>query len=155
MDLSRRLKWTIVVRLPTVCPSVRPSPVRRYLFTFATSSLKPLNGIPRSLTGSKILTSSTKFVFFGPIGKTRWPPGPPIGWFLFDFFSETIERNTTKLYWKQDINILYLVCVFSGHLGNENCRPGRPVKKMAHYTQVNDMSPFRPLVFIINLKAIN
>ena len=31
--------------------------------------------IRRNLTGSKISTSSTKFVFIGPIGKTRWPPG--------------------------------------------------------------------------------
>ena len=31
-----------------------------------TFLLKPLNGIQGNLTGSKILTSSTKFVFFGP-----------------------------------------------------------------------------------------
>ena len=42
--------------------------------TFLTSPLKPLNQIQRNLTGSKISTSSTKFVFFGPIGKTRWSP---------------------------------------------------------------------------------
>ena len=39
--------------------------------TFSTSSLKPLNRIQRNLTGSKISTSSTKFVFFGPIGKNK------------------------------------------------------------------------------------
>ena len=44
--------------------------------TFSTSSLKPLNGIQRNLTGSKISKSSTKFVFFRPIGKIRWPPCP-------------------------------------------------------------------------------
>ena len=32
--------------------------------TFSTSPLRPLNGIQRNLTGSKISTSSTKFVFF-------------------------------------------------------------------------------------------
>ena len=53
--------------------------------TFSTSPLKPLNGIQRNLTGSKISTSSTKFVFFGPIGKTRWPPWPLIGWDISDF----------------------------------------------------------------------
>ena len=42
--------------------------------TFSTSPLKPLNGIQQNLIGSKISTSSTKFVFFGPIGKPRWPP---------------------------------------------------------------------------------
>ena len=36
--------------------------------------LKPPDRIQRNLTGTMISTSSTKFVFFGPIGKTRWPP---------------------------------------------------------------------------------
>ena len=80
--------------------------------TFSTSPLKPLNGIQRNLTRSKISTYSTKFVFFGPIGKTRWPPWPLIGWDIFDFSSETAERNSTKLDRKQDLNVLYQVCVF-------------------------------------------
>ena len=80
--------------------------------TFSTSPLKPLNGIQRNLTGSKISTSSTKFVFFGLIGKTRWPPWPLICWDIFDFFSETADRKSTKLDWKQDLNVLYQVCVF-------------------------------------------
>ena len=79
---------------------------------FSTSPLKPLNGIQRNLTGSKISTSPTKFVFFRPIGKTRWPPWPLIGWDSFNFSSETAERNSTKLYRKQDLNVLYKVCVF-------------------------------------------
>ena len=65
--------------------------------TFSTCPLKPLYWIQQNLTGSKISTSSTKFVFFRPIGKTRWPPLPLIGWDIFDFFSETAERNSTKL----------------------------------------------------------
>ena len=80
--------------------------------TFSTSPLKPLNGIWRNLTGSKILTSSTKFVFFGPIGKTRWPPWPLIGADIFDFSSETAERPATKLDRKQNLNVLYQVGVF-------------------------------------------
>ena len=40
--------------------------------TFSTSPLKRLNGIQRNLTESKNSTSSTKFIFFGLIGKTRW-----------------------------------------------------------------------------------
>ena len=40
--------------------------------TFSTSPLKPQNGIQRNLTGRQIFpTSSTKFVFFGPIGKKQ------------------------------------------------------------------------------------
>ena len=79
---------------------------------FSTSSLKLQNGIQRNLTGSKISTPFTKFVFFGPIGKTRWLPWPLIGWNIFDFSSEITERNSTKLDRKQDLNALYKVCVF-------------------------------------------
>ena len=87
--------------------------------TFSTSSLKPLNRIQRKLTGSKISTSSTKFVFFGPIGKTRWPPQPLIGWDIFDFFSETAEQNSTKVDRKQNLNVLYQVCVFGADRKNK------------------------------------
>ena len=80
--------------------------------TFSTPPLKPLNGIQLNLTGSKISTSSTKFVFFWPIGKPRWPPWPLIGWNIFDFSSEIAERNSTKHDKKQDLNVLYQVCVF-------------------------------------------
>ena len=87
--------------------------------TFSTSPLKPLNGIQRNLTGRKISTPSTKFVFFGPIGKTRWPPWPLIGWDIFDFSSETAERNSTKLDRKQDLKALYQVCVFRADRKNK------------------------------------
>ena len=89
-------------------PSVRPS----LTFTFSTSPLKPLNRIQRNLSASKISMSSTKFVFFRLIGKTRWPPRALIGWDTFDFFSETTEGNAKKLDMKQDLNVLYHVCVF-------------------------------------------
>ena len=79
---------------------------------FSTSPLKPLKGIQQHLTGSKILTSSTKFVFFGLIGKTSWLPWPLIGWDIFNLSSETAEGNSTKLDRKQDLNVLYQVCVF-------------------------------------------
>ena len=113
MHLSRRLKfgssallWSRVVRRPSVVrPSVRPS----LTFTFSTF-LKPLNGIQQNLTGSKTSTSSTEFVIFGPIGKTKWPPWPLIGWDILDFFSETAEWNSTKLDRKEDLNVLYQVC---------------------------------------------
>ena len=112
LSRSRRLKCTIVIMH-------YPSYVRRQLFTFSTSPLKPLNRIQRNLTGSKNSKSSTKFVFFGPIGKTRWPPWPLIGWDIFDFFSKTTEWNSTKLERKQDLNVLYQVCVFRADRKNK------------------------------------
>ena len=87
--------------------------------TFSTSPLKPLDGIRWNLTGSKISTSSTKFVFFMPIGKTRWPPWPLIGGDIFDISSETAERNSTKHDRKQDLNVFYQVCVFRGDRKNK------------------------------------
>ena len=63
--------------------------------------------------------SSTKFVFFWPIGKTRWPPWPLIGWDIFYFSSETAERNSTKFDRKQDLNVLYQVCVFRADRKNK------------------------------------
>ena len=87
--------------LPSLCFSGRSEKDGRpglwLAETLSTSPLKPLKGIQRNLIESKIPTSSTKFVFFGPIGKTRWPPWPLIGWDIFDFSSETAERNSTKL----------------------------------------------------------
>ena len=87
--------------------------------TFSTSPLKPLNGIQQNLTGSKISTSSTKFVFFGSIGKTRWPPRHLIGWDIFDFSFETPQRNSRKLDRKQDLNTLYQDCVFRADQKNK------------------------------------
>ena len=87
--------------------------------TFLTFPLKPLKGIQQNLTGSKILKPSTKFVFFGPMGTTRWPPWPLIGWDIFEFSSETAERNSTLFDRKQDLNALYQVCVFRADRKNK------------------------------------
>ena len=103
--------------LPSLCFSCRSEkqdgrPGLWLAKTFSTSPLKPLNGIQRNLIGNKISTSSTKFVFFGLMGKTRWPPWPLIGLDIFDFSALTVERNSTKLDRKQDLNVLYQGCVF-------------------------------------------
>ena len=37
---------------------------------------------------------------------------PSLTFQIFDFSSETAERNSTKLDRKQDVNVLYQVCVF-------------------------------------------
>ena len=90
--------------------------------TFSTS-LKSLNGIQRNLTGSKLFTFSTKFVFFGLIGKTTWPSWSLIGWEIFDFSDETAERISKKLDRKQDLNVLYQVCVFRADRKNKMAAP--------------------------------
>ena len=90
--------------------------------TFSTS-LKLLNRIQRNLTGSKISTSSTKFVFFRLIGKTRWLPQPLICWDISNFSSETVELNSTTLDRKQDLNVLYQVCVFRANWTNKMAAP--------------------------------
>ena len=110
--------------LPNLCFSGRSGkqdgrPCLWLAETFSTSPLKPLNGIQRNLTGCKISTSSTKFVFFGLIGKTRWPPWSLIGWYIFNFSSETSKQNSTKLDRKQDIIVLYQVCVFRADRENK------------------------------------
>ena len=57
--------------------------------------------------------------FSGRSEKTRWPPWPLIGWDIFDFSSETAEWNSTKLDRKQDLNVLYQVCVFRADRKNK------------------------------------
>ena len=64
-------------------------------------------------------TFSTKFVLFWPIGKARCPPLPLIGWDIFDFSSETAERNSRKLARKQEFNVIYQVCVFRANRKNK------------------------------------
>ena len=49
--------------------------------------------------------------FFADL-KNKMAPWPLIGWDIFDFFSETADRNSTKLDRKQYLNVLYQVCGF-------------------------------------------
>ena len=44
---------------------------------------------------------------------------PSLTFHIFDFFSETAERNSTKLDRKQDLNVLYQVCVFRADRKNK------------------------------------
>ena len=64
---------------------------------FFSTSLQLLNVIQRNLSGSKISTSSTKFVSFWQIRKPRWLPWYLIGWDIFHFFSATAEWNLKNL----------------------------------------------------------
>ena len=44
---------------------------------------------------------------------------PSLTLHIFNFFSETAERNSTKLDRKQDLNVLYQVCVFRADRKNK------------------------------------
>ena len=86
--------------------------------------------------------------FSGRSVKKRWPPWPMIDWDIFDFSSETAERDSKKFDRKRDLNIFYTKFCFSVWWVNKNYRPGRSVKKVAHCTQVHDMWSFGPLVYV-------
>ena len=50
--------------------------------------------------------------FSGRLEKQGDSPGLWLAETFFDISSETAEQNSTKLDWKQDLNVLYQVCVF-------------------------------------------
>ena len=79
----------------------------------STSPLKPLNGIQRNLTRSKISTSSTKFVVFFWADRKIKMAALACDWLRhFRLLFRTTEQSSTKLNRKQDLNVLYQVCVF-------------------------------------------
>ena len=105
VHLSRRFTCTIVI---TRCPSLT-----FHIFDFFSETAER-NSTKLDRTGSKISTSSTKFAFFGPIGKKQ--DGHP-GLWLAETFSTSplkplsgIQRNLTAI--KILNNVLYHVCVF-------------------------------------------
>ena len=85
--------------------------------TFFTSPLKPLNGIQRNLTGSKILTSSAMFVFFQFIQKNKMVA-----------LTETISTSLTPLTGIQrnltgsKSSTSTTKSVFLGPIGKQDCR---------------------------------
>ena len=109
---------------------------------FSTSPMKLPNRIQRNLSGSNISTSSTKFVFFRPIGKKDGRPGH---WLPRDFrlhlwteFNETWQEAKSQ----DPLPSFY----FSGSV-NKNGRPGRFLEKVAHCTRVHAMLLFGPRVY--------
>ena len=79
--------------------------------TLSTFPLKPLNGIWWNLTGSKISASSTKFVFFVPIEKNNMAALASDWWRHFQLLLWNRWTEFDKHGRKQDLNVLYQVCV--------------------------------------------
>ena len=48
---------------------------------------------------------------------------PSVNFHIFNFFSETAERNSTKLDRMQDFNVLYQICVFRADRKNKMAAP--------------------------------
>ena len=90
---------------------------------FFTSPMKLINRIQQNLIGSKISMPSTMFVFFGLIGKIRWPLQPLIDWNIFTFFSEIAKQNLWELDRNQDLNVLYEDCVFRAYKKKQDVGP--------------------------------
>ena len=82
--------------------------------------------------------SSTTFVFFGPIGKTRWPPWPLIGWDIFDFSSVTADKIQLNLTGSK-ISTSYSTYVFFGLIGKTRWPPG------LWFAETFSSSPLKPL----------
>ena len=82
------------------------------------SSLKPLGQLKPNCPGMIIGRSSTKCVFFMPIGNPRWPPPQdrltlnPMGKCSNAFFSETTNMIKAKLYMNVYWMVLYNLKVF-------------------------------------------
>ena len=113
--------------------------------TFSTSPLKRLNGIQRNLTGSKISTSSTEFLFFvvrknkmAALASDLMRHFRLLLWNRWTEFNETWQEARSQ----HPLPSLY----FLGRSVNKNVCLGRSLKKVAHCTQVHDMLPFGPLV---------
>jgi hypothetical protein len=71
--------YTFLVHLnQTIAITWRPLSVVCKLFTFQASSPNPLGQLEPNLAGMFLGWSSTKFVFFVPVGYSTWLPGPII-----------------------------------------------------------------------------
>ena len=91
--------------------------------TFSSSPLKPPNGSQRNLTGRKISTSSTKFVFYWPMGKNKmaalasdWLRHFRLLWNHWTEFNETSQEARYQ-------RPLPSLC-FSGRSEKQDGRPG-------------------------------
>ena len=110
---------------------VRPSSLTFHIFYFSWNRWTDFN-----VTWEKARSQrpSTKFVFFGPIGKTRWSLWLLIRWDIFKFSSENTGRNSTKFDGKQ--GILFPKFVFSDQSEKQDGRPG---------LSLTDILPLKPL----------
>ena len=122
------LRWVIIGNTCTYQLPNRRSKTLADWITWITRNLIAMlsdlfSSVAKRKSPALVRLPSTKFVFFGPIGKTRWPPWPLVCRDIFDFSSETAEPNSTKFDRKQDLKALYQVCVFPADRKNKMAAP--------------------------------
>ena len=146
VHLSRRLKCTIVM---TRCPSLT-----FHIFDFPSETAERN---PTKLNRTQVRWSKRPLpilCFFRPIRKTNLPPWPLIGWDIFDFSSETAKWNSTKLYRKQDLNVLYQVCVFQADQSTKMAAPADPSKRWHIVLWRTIYGPFGLLFFTFSADSL-
>ena len=120
VHLSRRLRCTILIMR---CPSsvVRPSIVVNFsYFRLLWNRWTDFNKTWQEARSQRPLPI---LCFSGRSEKQDGRPGLWLAETFYDFSSETAERNSTKLDRKQDLNVLYQVCVF--HSDRKKKQDGR------------------------------
>ena len=94
VHLDQRSRWTIAI-------TWRPSSVVCKLFIFQASSPKPLGRLEPNLAGMFLGWSSTKLLFFVPVGYSIWLPRPIIcsDWLKFQRSSSLKLMNWLNPNW--------------------------------------------------------
>ena len=75
-------------------------------------------------------------IFVFSLQRLNWFERNLISWDIFDF-SATTWRNSTKFDWEQDLNVLYVVCVF----GRSENQDGCPVLWLAETFSTSPLDP--------------
>ena len=116
--------------------------------TFSTSPMKLQTEFNETWQKASSQRPLPSLCFSGWSKKQYGRPGLWLAETYFDLSSETAERNSAKLDRKQDLNVLYQVCVFRAENWIKIATLANPSKKVAHCTQVHVMWPFGPLVYV-------
>jgi hypothetical protein len=123
VHLDQRSRWTIAITwhlLSVVCK----------LFTFQAFSPKPLGQLEPNLAGMFLGWSSTKLLFFVPVGYPAWLPEPIIcsDWLKFQRSSSLKLMNwlNPNCNW-MIIGMSFTKLLFFMPIGNPRCPPPQDI----------------------------
>ena len=92
----------------------------QHQFTYKKMKLKKNSDPPTQIFSSPEPKAQVSYCHSAPSVVRR---RPSVNFHIFNFFSETVERNTTKVDRRQDLNTLYQVCVFQTDRKNNMAAP--------------------------------